>query len=258
MVSSVYSATPSNVYINTSASAGTAQTASAADFKDTQAYQALVKLASEGYKGADGKNSDKAALQKEAQQLLNQLQAGLGSSDTLTGNMVTVAMPKASSLVALIVAMIESENDAAVASNKMSSELGVLSHNLTSAAADELRKQGEMALFKGITAGTVHAVGAAASFGTSFASPAMTMSTQQAFNGMTETINGVFDMQIKNMEAEQNTLTAGSHMLDQTMSMDKETAQKAAQIMANLLSLLSDIRHTSADMVSTVSSNLKA
>lgn len=283
MVGSINSATSGSVYINSGDNVDSSNPTLGADFKDTQAYQSLVKFASEGYKGADGTNSDKEALQKETQQLVNQLQAGLGSSDSQTGNTITVAMPKASALVALLVAMIESENDSSVASNKMSSQLGVLSQDLTDAAADELRKQGEMALYKGIAGGVVQGAGAVTS-GTLGArgshatakahsgtdaqiksaeaksSRAQTygMASKQASDGLSEVSGGAFDMQMKNMEAEQATLTAGSRMLDQSMSMDKDTAQKAAQVMSSLLSLLADVRHTSADMVSTVSGNLKA
>lgn len=142
MVGSVNSVATGNVYLNTSENVDVARTDSRQNIKDTQAYQTLVKLVGDGYKGVDGTKEDKAAVRKEAQQLLAQLHSGLGSSDNSTGNVITVAMPKASSLLTLLIAMIESENESSIAGYKMSGKLGVISQDFTNAAADELREQG--------------------------------------------------------------------------------------------------------------------
>lgn len=101
MVGSVNSVVAGNVYLNTSENADVAQTDSRRNIKDTQAYQTLVKLVGNSYKGVDETKEDKAAVRKEAQQLLSQLHSGLGSSDTSTGNVITVSMPKASALLTL-------------------------------------------------------------------------------------------------------------------------------------------------------------
>lgn len=127
MVGSVNSVATGNVYLNTSENVDVARTDSRQNIKDTQAYQTLVKLVGDGYKGVDGTKEDKAAVRKEAQQLLAQLHSGLGSSDNSTGNVITVAMPKASSLLTLLIAMIESENESSIAGYKMSGKLGVIS-----------------------------------------------------------------------------------------------------------------------------------
>lgn len=298
MVGSVNSVATGNVYLNASDNTDIVLTETTRNVKDTQAYQALVKLVGDGYKGVDGNKEDKAAVRKEAQQLLSQLQSGLGSSDTSTGNVITVSMPKASSLLTLLIAMIESENESSIAGYKMSGDLGVISQDFTNAAADELRQQGVMALASGITSGATQAGGAAVSvgYGVSSAKNGVKQSnamkshvegesyldkmklkgaatgyqhkSEKANNfgqsantlgrALSEGEQGSFGMATKNSEAEQTTLQASSKMMDQTMEMNKETAQKAAQVMSSLLSLMADVRHTSADLVSTVSSNLKA
>ncbi|WP_337233962.1 hypothetical protein [Citrobacter freundii] len=79
MVGSVNSVATGNVYLNTSENVDVARTDSRQNIKDTQAYQTLVKLVGDGYKGVDGTKEDKAAVRKEAQQLLTQLHSGLGS-----------------------------------------------------------------------------------------------------------------------------------------------------------------------------------
>lgn len=287
MVGSVNSVATGNVYLNAGDNTDIVLTETTRNVKDTQAYQALVKLVGDGYKGVDGNKEEKAAVRKEAQQLLSQLQSGLGSSDTSTGNVITVSMPKASSLLTLLIAMIESENESSIAGYKMSGDLGVISQDFTNAAADELRQQGVMALASGITSGATQAVGATVSVG--YGASAAKNSVKQSnaikaenyadaklFEGYTanssnkglsantlgkaaaDAEQGSFGMATKNSEAEQTTLQASSKMMDQTMEMSKETAQKAAQVMSTLLSLMADVRHTSADLVSTVSSNLKA
>ncbi|TKV12619.1 hypothetical protein FDX19_03390 [Citrobacter sp. wls619] len=298
MVGSVNSVATGNVYLNASDNTDIVLTETTRNVKDTQAYQALVKLVGDGYKGADETKEDKAAVRKEAQQLLSQLYSGIGSSDTSTGNVVTVSMPKASSLLTLLIAMIESENESSVAGYKMSGDLGVISQDFTNAAADELRQQGVMALSSGITSGLTQAAGAsvAIGYGVSGAKNSVRQSNVmkshvegesyvakmnlkadaakyggkagdantygQAANTLgraaSEGEQGSFGMATKNSEAEQTTLQASSKMMDQTMEMSKETAQKAAQVMSSLLSLMADVRHSSADLVSTVSSNLKA
>ena len=222
-----------------------------------------MKLVGDGYKGVDGTKEGKAAVRKEAQQLLSQLQSGLGSSDTSTGNVVSVSMPKASSLLTLLIAMIESENDASIAGYKMSGDLGVISQNFTNAAADKLRQQGKLALSSGIISGTTQIVGSGVGIGTAFLgndthASGASRGAMGLGQGFSEAEQGSFGMATKNSEAEQTTLQASSKMMDQTMEMNKETAQKAAQVMSSLLSLMADVRHTSADLVSTVSSNLKA
>ncbi|MDA8519062.1 hypothetical protein [Citrobacter sp. Igbk 16] len=287
MVGSVNSVVTGNVYLNASENVDVTQTNIRQNVKDTQAYQALVKLVADGYKGVDGTKEDKATARKEAQQLLSQLHSGLGSSDTSTGNVITVSMPKASSLLTLLIAMIESENESSIAGYKMSGDLGVISEDFTDAAADELREQGKLALSSGITSGTTQMVGAAVSvgYGASGAKNSVKQSNAlkvenyadaKLFEGYAgnstnkglaantlgkaaaDAEQGAFGMETKNSEAEQTTLQASSKMMDQTMEMSKETAQKAAQVMSSLLSLMADIRHSSADLVSTVSSNLKA
>ena len=258
MVGSVNSVATGNVYLNTSDNTDIVLTETTRNVKDTQAYQALVKLVGDGYKGVDGTKEGKAAVRKEAQQLLSQLQSGLGSSDTSTGNVVSVSMPKASSLLTLLIAMIESENDASIAG-----DLGVISQNFTNAAADKLRQQGKLALSSGIISGTTQIVGSGVGIGTAFLgndthASGASRGAMGLGQGFSEAEQGSFGMATKNSEAEQTTLQASSKMMDQTMEMNKETAQKAAQVMSSLLSLMADVRHTSADLVSTVSSNLKA
>ena len=263
MVGSVNSVATGNVYLNTSENVDVARTDSRQNIKDTQAYQTLVKLVGDGYKGVDGTKEDKAAVRKEAQQLLTQLHSGLGSSDNSTGNVITVAMPKASSLLTLLIAMIESENESSIAGYKMSGKLGVISQDFTNAAADELREQGVLALSSGITSGTTQMAASGVGAGTGcLKNQAHASSVSQGAmglgRGLSEAEQGAFGMGTKNSEAEQTSLQASGKMMDQTMEMSRETAQKAAQIMSSLLSLMADIRHSSADLVSTVSSNLKA
>lgn len=282
MVGSINSVVTGNIYLNTSENADVAQTDSRRNIKDTQAYQTLVKLVGDGYKGVDETKEDKAAVRKEAQQLLSQLHSGLGSNDTSTGNVITVSMPKASALLTLLVAMIESENESSIAGYKMSGELGVISQDFSNAAADELREQGELALSSGIVSGSTQIAGAAAGigYGAKSAKNSVKAGLNEAdaskFNGaatkysakasgattigraLSEGEQGGFGMGTKNSEAEQTSLQASGKMMDQTMEMSRETAQKAAQVMSSLLSLMADIRHSSADLVSTVSSNLKA
>lgn len=298
MVGSVNSVVAGNVYLNASENVDVAQTNIRQNVKDTQAYQALVKLVGDGYKGVSGTKEDKAAVRKEVQQLLSQLHSGLGSSDTSTGNVITVSMPKASSLLTLLIAMIESENESSIAGYKMSGDLGVISQDFTNAAADELRYQGVMALSSGLTSGATQAVGASVAIGYSVSSAKngvkqsnsikshvdgesyldkmklkgtatdyqhksekannLGQSANTLGRALSEGEQGTFGMETKNSEADQTTLQASSKMMDQTMEMSKETAQKAAQVMSSLLTLMADIRHSSADLVSTVSSNLKA
>lgn len=278
MVGSINSVVTGNIYLNTSENADVAQTDSRRNIKDTQAYQTLVKLVGDGYKGVDETKEDKAAVRKEAQQLLSQLHSGLGSNDTSTGNVITVSMPKASALLTLLVAMIESENESSIAGYKMSGELGVISQDFSNAAADELREQGELALSSGIVSGSTQIAGAAAGigYGAKSAKNSVKADLDEKFKGaaqkyaakssaattigraLSEGEQGGFGMGTKNSEAEQTSLQASGKMMDQTMEMSRETAQKAAQVMSSLLSLMADIRHSSADLVSTVSSNLKA
>lgn len=263
MVGSVNSVVAGNVYHNTSENVDVSQTDSRRNIKDTQAYQTLVKLVGYSYKGVDETKEDKAAVRKESQQLLNQLHSGLGSSDTSTGNVITVSMPKSSALLTLLVAMIESENESSIAGYKMSGELGVISQDFTNAAADELREQGKLALSSGITSGATQMIGSGVGIGTGFLKgEAQASAASQGFmglgRGLSEAEQGSFGMVTKNSEAEQTSLQASSKMIDQTMEMSRETAQKAAQVMSSLLSLMADVRHSTADLVSTVSSNLKA
>ena len=263
MVGSINSVVTGNVYLNAGDNTDIVLTETTQNVNDTQVYQTLVKLVSDGYKGVGGTKEDKAAVRNEAQQLLSQLHSGLGSSDTSTGNVITVSMPKASSLLTMLIAMIESENESSIAGYKMSGELGVISQDFTNAAADELRKQGILALSSGITSGTTQMVASGVGSGTGFLknqahASAVSQGAMGLGRGLSEAEQGSFGMETKNSEAEQTSLQASSKMMDQTMEMSKETAQKAAQVMSSLLSLMADVRHSSADLVSTVSSNLKA
>lgn len=54
MVGSVNSVATGNVYLNTSENVDVARTDSRQNIKDTQAYQTLVRLVGDGYKGVDG------------------------------------------------------------------------------------------------------------------------------------------------------------------------------------------------------------
>lgn len=168
MVGSINSVVTGNVYLNAGDNTDIVLTETTQNVKDTQVYQTLVKLVSDGYKGVGGTKEDKAAVRNEAQQLLSQLHSGLGGSDTSIGNVITVSMPKASSLLTLLIAMIESENESSIAGYKMSGELGVISQDFTNAAADELREQGILALSSGITSGTTQMVASGVGSGTGF------------------------------------------------------------------------------------------
>ncbi|WP_406877758.1 hypothetical protein [Citrobacter freundii] len=53
MVGSVNSVATGNVYLNTSENVDVARTDSRQNIKDTQAYQTLVKLVGDGYKGVE-------------------------------------------------------------------------------------------------------------------------------------------------------------------------------------------------------------